>query len=155
MLKTIPTYMLMLLSIVCVLPACWPGKSYSGFLVVNVLSSQLYDDCHIKGSINVPFEELDSFIEVLDKDSRVVFYCSNYMCTSSGYAAKRLQEKGFENVWAYEGGTAEWFQMGLPVEGPCKQAYLHKKMDPIVQESEVPVISVYELAQKMGIPKNQ
>ena len=45
-------------------------------------------------------------------------------------AAQKLKEMGFENVWAYEGGTAEWYQMGLkaegkyPVEGTCQASYL-------------------------------
>ncbi len=151
MIKVVPIYALIILSIVCVLPACWFGEKKSGFLVVNVLSNFWYNDCHIKGSINVPFEELDSFIDTLDTDAHVVFYCSNYMCTSSGYAAKKLRKKGFKHAWAYEGGTAEWYQMGLPVEGACTQAYLQKKMAPTTQESHIPVISTQELAHKMGI----
>jgi len=151
MIKAVPFYMLVILSIVFLLPACLPGQKHSGFLVVNVLSASLYDDCHIKGSISVPFEELDSFIDTLDTDAQVVFYCSNYMCTSSGYAAKKLREKGFKYVWAYEGGAAEWYQMGLPVEGPCTQAYLQKKIEPSTQKNDIFVISVQGLMRKMGI----
>ena len=153
MMKVVPIYALIVLGIVCVLPACWPGEKKSGFLVVNVLSAPFYDDCHIKGSVNVPFEELDSFINTLETDTQVVFYCTNYMCTSSGYAAKKLREKGFKHVWAYEGGTAEWYQMGLPVEGPCTlaRAYLQKKMEPATQGSGVAVMSTQELAHRMGI----
>lgn len=148
-------YTVLVLALVCLLPACWFGgwfqKKKTGLLVVNVLSEQLYDDCHIKGSVNVPFQELDSLIKNLDRDAHVVFYCSNYMCTSSGYAGKRLKDLGFEHVWVYEGGTAEWYQMGLPVEGPCTQSYLRKPMDPIAQDVDVPVLTAQELACKMGL----
>lgn len=150
MVKNTSLYLLIMMSVVGVLPACWSKQKKSGLLVVNVLSEALYDDCHIKGSMNVPFEELDSFYDTIDEDAQVVFYCSNYMCSSSGYAAKKLKSKGFKHVWAYEGGTAEWFQAGLPVEGPSKQPYLRKKMDPVDQGPDVPVITTQELAQKMG-----
>ena len=71
----------------------------------------------LQGSINVPFEEVETFAKDLDRDAEMVVYCANYMCTASGAAAQKLKEMGFENVWAYEGGTAEWYQMGLKAEG--------------------------------------
>lgn len=148
MMKSVPLCLLAIVGVVILLPSCWSKPKKSGLLVVNVLSEPLYDDCHIKGSINVPYGELDTFFEILDPEAQVVFYCSNYMCTSSGYAAKKLKDKGFEHVWAYEGGTAEWYQLGLPTEGPANEAYLKKEISPV--ERDVPVISAWELAKKMG-----
>jgi len=156
MVRSIPFYLFIVFGLICL--ALLYGlfnKKQPDFLVVNVLSEQLYDDSHIKGSICVPFQELDSFIKNLDAHSHVVFYCSNYMCTSSGYAAKKAREHGIKNACAYEGGTAEWYQMGLPIEGPCKQMYLSKKVGPSKQEAQVDdiVISAHDLAHKMGIVK--
>lgn len=152
MIKIVPLSLLVAISILCFLPSCFSTQEkQSGLLVVNVLSESLYDDCHIKDSINVPFEKLDTFIDTLSKDAQVVFYCSNYMCTSSMYAAKKLKEKSFAHVWAYEGGTAEWYQKGLPVEGPCKQSYLQKKLEPSESDTSGLCITVQQLAQKMGL----
>lgn len=109
----------------------------TGLVVINVLDKQWYDDCHIKGSINVPLEAIETYAQQLDPEaSEIVLYCSNYFCTSSGYACKLLKNKGFKHVWAYEGGTAEWYQLGFPVEGPCEQEYLKKKIEQS-QEADV------------------
>jgi rhodanese-related sulfurtransferase len=121
-------------------------------MVVNVLESEHFKDCHIKGSVNVPFDQLEILAQQLDKDTEIIFYCSNYMCTGSGKAAKLFQQKGFKRVWAYEAGMNEWYRKGLPVEGGCKSAYLSMQNEPIEedQDSEVTVITTEELQEKLG-----
>jgi len=137
-----------------VLPACWPAGSkkvekQKGLVVINVLSKALYDDCHIKGSINVPFEKAEQYAqEKIDKLAQVVLYCSNFMCTSSSFVRKKLVSLGFKNVWVYEGGAAEWYQLGYPTEGPATMAYLTKKIKaPERQESYV--MSAQVLKQRL------
>ncbi len=112
-----------------VLSSCWHGTKESTdtagkLVVVNVLSPDDYRDVHIKGSISVPLENLEDSAKNWSKDARIVFYCANYMCTSSSYAAKKLTDLGFKDVFAYEGGVAEWKQKGFPLEGPATKAYL-------------------------------
>mgnify|MGYP000592641085 CR=1 FL=1 len=136
------------------LAGCW-GNSQAkktGLVVINVLDRNLYDDCHIKDSIHVPFDAIEQYAKGIDKNAEIVIYCSNYMCATSSYAASKLSEIGFANVRVYEGGVAEWFQKGLPVEGPGRQSYLSKAMKPMnVDENPVPVITAEELARKMGM----
>jgi rhodanese-related sulfurtransferase len=128
-------------------------KEQRDFVVINVLDKSLYDDCHIKGSIHVPFNEIDYYASLLDKSIEVVVYCSNYMCASSNYAAKKLRELGFTKVLVYEGGMAEWYQKGLPVEGPGTQIYLKNKVNKVPDElkSDIAVITAESLAQKLGV----
>jgi len=151
---------LVLLSIIaglCILSGCdfFNKRSQdkkTGLVIVNVLDKELFDDCHIKGSINIPFESIEMCDDIIDKDAEVVCYCSNYFCSASGYACKTLKEKGFSRVYAYEAGTAEWFQQGLPVEGPAKSAYLTKHVAPHQEhDAEVAVITTSELAAKMDV----
>ncbi len=144
------------------LPACWPTataeKKLSGVVVVNVLNKKFYNDCHIKDSVHVELDQLEQWAtEKVAADAELVFYCSNYMCSTSEYAAKKLKALGFKYVAVYEGGTAEWYQQGLPVEGPSKQAYLKKSMTPVAEQSgsAIPSITAQELAQKMGIAYRQ
>ncbi len=122
-------------------------------MVINVLDHDQFKDCHIKGSINVPFDQLENFAQKLDKATEVVFYCSNYMCSGSGKAAQLFQQKGFSHVWAYEAGMADWYKHNLPVEGSCKAAYLRMKNRPldIEEESDINTISTEELKAKLGI----
>ena len=107
------------------IPACWFGQSNNlqnkKFVILDVNDDKIYKDCHIKGAIHVDLMELTTFAQKLNKDAEIVVYCSNYLCTGSELAAQELQKMGFNNVVAYEGGTAEWFHLGYPVEGPCKE----------------------------------
>lgn len=123
------------------------------FVVINVLDKSLYDDCHIKGSVHVPFNEIEKHAASLDKNAEIIIYCSNYMCASSNYAAKKLRDLGFTKVSVYEGGIAEWYQKGLPVEGPGMQPYLKNVLQKSTDEikTDISVITAESLAQKLGI----
>lgn len=100
------------------------------FYLVNVLDKREYDDAHIKGSIHVPFGEVSRFLNsISDQSIPLIFYCSNYYCTSSDAAAKIAIKKNFKNVLVYKGGMAEWYQAGqedkeFAYEGAGKADYL-------------------------------
>jgi len=82
-----------------------------------VLSEDSYKKEHIRGAINIPSERIGKEArEKFDKDDPLVVYCSNYDCTASPTAAKKLEDLGFTNVYDYEGGKEEWKQAGLPME---------------------------------------
>jgi len=159
--------------LVVLLPGCWDtcksgtcGSAATtteaqslktGLFVVNVLDKEFYDDCHIKGSINVPFEQIEQFAQELDKqNAEVVVYCSDYRCSTSKAAYKKLKELGIEKVFAYEAGMTDWFQMSqqdaaYAVEGVCQQNYLNNKVEPVAAEgdSEVATITTQQLKEKM------
>lgn len=126
-----------------------------GLYVVNVLSKELYDDAHIKGSIHVDLDALETEAQAWDKKTPVVLYCSNYMCTASSHAARELKKMGFEKVYAFEGGTAQWFQLSKNdpsyiIEGPATESYLsHEVAAPEHEEHDVDIISAQDLKNKM------
>jgi len=128
------------------------------FVIVNVLDKEFYDDCHIKGSINVPFEKLESYaIANWDKDTtEIVIHCTNYKCTASAAGWQMLHGLGFKKIFAYEGGTAEARHVGIPVEGPCKENYLqdYEKSSSMSEqknddEPSVVIISAEDLKKKL------
>lgn len=138
------------------LPSCgWNSGSSKvpEFVIVNVLDKEAFDDCHIKGSINVPFIDLKQYaLEHWDKDkTEIVIHCSNYLCTASGDGCMMLTKLGFKHVWAFEGGTAEAKQFGIPVSGACQQPYLlnYKKPDMYNERKSIATISVEELKKKI------
>ena len=115
------------------------ATTVSAIRVVNVLDKANFDDAHIKGSIHVPDTEVEAVSATWGKNIPVVFYCSNSMCMASGVSARKLKEKGFEKVYAYEGGMAEWYQKAqkdpsFAFEGPAAMEYL-KLVTPKVAES--------------------
>ena len=98
--------------------------SSSKFIVINVLSEDVFNDCHIKGSISVPLNSLESFAENIDKHTGIIVYCSSYTCGASAQAWRKLDALGFKDILAYEGGMSEWYHAGFPVEGACSSSYL-------------------------------
>lgn len=119
-------------------------------LVINALHRDAYNDCHIKGSIGVPLNELESFAKTVDKLTPIVVYCASYICPVSRAAWQKLDALGFKNLWAYEGGMHEWYHAGLPVVGACKSDYLQQEIDePEKHTSEVTEISAQELKKMM------
>lgn len=155
MLKKISAYSLF--GLLFFLPACWEKKETpivkkDGLVVLSVLDKKEFDDCHIKDSMHIAIDELDSAANMIEKTAEVVVYCSDYSCASSHYARTRLMELGFTNVSVYKGGMAEWFTKGLPSEGPATAEYL-KNQNVIAAElsAENNEISIEILAQKMGV----
>ena len=145
--RTVVFFMLLFLS-GC---SCEKKKGKPELLVINVLDAELFNDCHIKGSINVSFEQLEDFAKKLDKDTQIVIYCSNYQCTASFLGARMLKQMGFKNIWAYEAGMAGGFQSGLSLEGMCKQPYLTMKNVPLdmEKESDIEIITTQDLQNKL------
>jgi len=125
-------------------------------LVINVLDEEAYNDCHIAGSIHSDFDKVESYVQNMSKDSEIILYCSNYACSTSDFVGKKLQSLGYTNVWAYEGGIAEWKQHGLPTVGPGKKEYLKRVMKKPAKDSDssVPVISMDKLAEKLHVTRN-
>ncbi len=127
--------------------------------LVNVLDKKFYEDCtivdknRVAKSINVTMDDLETYAQNnWDKKlSHIVVFCANYKCTASGESAKMLKDQGFKNVWAFEGGTAEWKHLGYPVSGPCTQGYLndYEKPEGDEPEADVPVITAQELKAKI------
>lgn len=133
------------------LTGCWKGSDkQSKLVVINVLDKKMYDDCHITGSINIPFEDLEDRMKSLSKDDEYVFYCSNYACTAAPFSAKMLKDADFSNVSVYHGGIVEWYQKKYPYSGPAKDDYLKEDNEPLDDDDhEVPVIKAEDLKSKL------
>lgn len=85
-------------------------------LIVDVLSADRYNQNHVKGAINAPLANLDRYAEKLNPNDRIVLYCGSFQCRASTKGVKLLMDKGFRNVFDYEGGIKDWKDAGLPVE---------------------------------------
>lgn len=94
------------------------------FKLVEVLSRDQYEECHLPGAINLPLSELDELApQELDREDDIVVYCASYSCHASTKAARRLTEMGYAHVTDFKGGKAEWRKAGLDLEeGPTPEA---------------------------------
>jgi rhodanese-related sulfurtransferase len=116
-------------------------------MVINVLARKYAEDCRIKGSISVPLEELERFVEKMPRETEIIVYCARYTCPKSREAWHKLKQLGFTNIRAYEGGTQEWRSKGLPTEGICEMPYLSESLDKQPKASDVETISAEDLVQ--------
>lgn len=119
-------------------------------IVINVLGKETYDDAHIPGTINVPFDQLKTWAQGKDKHTPIVVYCASYDCPLSSNAWHELKNLGFTNVKAYEGGTAEWRQKGFSVEGPAQLDYLNKAYEK-AEDRGIEEMHALELKELLGL----
>ena len=51
-----------------------------------------------------------------DKDSKLVFYCSNVLCRKAPQAARRAMAMGYRDVLVMSAGIKGWLDAALPTE---------------------------------------
>ena len=77
-------------------------------------------DVHIPEQVHIPqtdkfiaYNEIDRLVEALpDKKQKIVFYCRSG--SMSAYAAEKLSELGYQNLFNLAGGMNAWQAAGLP-----------------------------------------
>ncbi len=87
-------------------------------LVVDVRELDEWTEGRIPGAIHIPRGNLESRIEQAapDHTQPLLVYCA--VGNRSAFAAKSLEELGYENVVSLAGGYVDWKRSGLPTELP-------------------------------------
>ena len=125
-------------------------KKNPQLVIINVLDNKEFDDCHIVGSINIPFSEFENKVASFNKNNHYILYCADYACMSSGYCAKLLRDANCKNVWEYAGGIVEWYQKGYPTEGAAQEEYLRfENINYSDEEDSTKIITAEELLHKI------
>lgn len=74
---------------------------------------------HIKGAVNLPFDYLDQYYELVlpeyGPSDEFVIYCSGEECELSLHLGRYMMTKGFSKVFVFFGGWREWEKARLPV----------------------------------------
>jgi sulfur-carrier protein adenylyltransferase/sulfurtransferase len=85
-------------------------------VVVDVREQDEWDEGHIPGAVHIPRGHLESRIEraAPDHARQIVVYCS--AGNRSAFAAKTLNELGYEDVVSLSGGFTDWKRNGFPVQ---------------------------------------
>jgi len=74
---------------------------------------------HIKGAVNLPYKELDRYMERLasiPKDTTVVTYCDGGECNLSIDLAFKLARMGYRRLRIFFAGWIEWQSANYPIE---------------------------------------
>ncbi len=91
----------------------------AGFTVLDVREPDEYQEGAIPGAIHIPRGHLESQIEgrLIDKTAPVVIYCAGGV--RSAFAAKTMQELGYQQVESMEGGFGRWKDEGREWKQPA------------------------------------
>jgi 3-mercaptopyruvate sulfurtransferase SseA len=80
-----------------------------------------YEEGHIPGAINVPYDRLPEYLDMLSSelsmDSEIIVYCRGPDCDFSDQLATELKILGYQNVRVFTGGWEHWSAAGYPVDG--------------------------------------
>ena len=85
-------------------------------VIVDVRAEDVYKQEHVKGSLNITFENLKAKAKTLPKDKKIITYCSCPAEHSAAAMVLELKKKGFKNTFALLGGTQAWKSAGYPME---------------------------------------
>jgi molybdopterin/thiamine biosynthesis adenylyltransferase/rhodanese-related sulfurtransferase len=94
------------------------AQALDGAVWVDVRERDEWEEGHIPGAVHVPRGYLESRIEgvAADKAAPVVLYCASG--NRSAFAAKALQELGYEHASSLHGGFTDWKRNGYDVQLP-------------------------------------
>ena len=76
----------------------------SGAIVIDVRTKEEYDGGHIKGSINIPDDEIDKID--YDKDDTLIIYCATGIRSQN--AINKLVDMGYTSLYNLDGGLLNW-----------------------------------------------
>jgi len=86
--------------------------------LLEVLPASEYKKEHLPHAVNIPLEMMTAeSTRTLRKDMAVIVYCTDYQCDLSARAAWRLESMGFQEVYRYTPGKADWLAAGWETEG--------------------------------------
>ena len=87
-------------------------------LFLDVRERDEWEEGHIPGAVHVPRGFLESRVEQLvpDRDRSIVVYCAGG--NRSAFAAKTLEELGYNDVRSLAGGFTDWTRNGFPTQLP-------------------------------------
>jgi sulfur-carrier protein adenylyltransferase/sulfurtransferase len=87
-------------------------------LLVDVREQDEWGEGHLPAAIHVPRGNLESRIEraAPDRARPIILYCQSG--NRSAFAAKTLEELGYENVASLAGGFTDWKRNGFPTQLP-------------------------------------
>ena len=84
--------------------------------VIDLNSPGSWMAAHVPGARNLDPADYKNSDLPPDKDSLLVFYCSNPMCMKAPNAARRARKLGYTNVQVMSAGISGWLAAKLPTE---------------------------------------
>ena len=83
-------------------------KQMQGAYIIDVRSTQEYDEGHLYGAINIPYYEINKNVDKIlcDKEKEIVLYCEAGLRSKKAY--KKLIKLQYTKVYSLYGGLDNW-----------------------------------------------
>ena len=83
-------------------------KQNKGAYIVDVRSSQEFEEGHLNGAINIPYYEINKNVQEIlkDKNREIVLYCEAGIRSKRAY--RRLKKLEYEKIFNLYGGLDSW-----------------------------------------------
>ncbi len=88
------------------------GSERAGTVLVDVRTAARFSAEHLPGAINLPLAEMRSGDARLAQARNIVTYSGDFGDYLAPAGAKKLMALGYQNVWDYRGGIAQWKEDG-------------------------------------------
>ena len=93
---------------------------------IDARSASAFETAHIPGALNIPWMEVDQYIDLLlnqvsDPETVIITYCEGGACSLSEDLALMLLELGYMNVKVLANGLDGWIAAGQPAKRTVKQ----------------------------------
>src|SRR5678815_54765 len=86
--------------------------------LVEVLPEAAFKKEHLPHAVNIPLGNMTATsAKSLRKDMAVIVYGADFQCDLSARAAWRMESMGFQEVYRYTPGKADWLAAGFETEG--------------------------------------
>jgi rhodanese-related sulfurtransferase len=83
---------------------------------IDVNFHQSWVKARVPGALNLDPAGYEEKSLPADKNSLLVFYCSNPLCRKAPNAARRAKQMGYGNVHVMSAGISGWLNAKLPTE---------------------------------------
>jgi len=85
--------------------------------VFDVNSRESWIRARVPGALHLDPSNYNESDLPTDKDSGLVFYCSNPLCRKAPNAARRAKKMGYSNIRVMSAGISGWLAAKLQTEG--------------------------------------
>lgn len=123
----------------------------AGLVVIDARSPGEYQEVHIKGAVNIPWQmlEKDHSLLTMAKNAKLVFYCNGFKCGKSPKAARLAASLGYTNLYVLSEGMPTWEEKGFAIyAGPEYEKKIEtsriapKELQALLKEDKAGVILI-------------
>lgn len=88
-------------------------KDNPDMVILDVRTTTEYSEGHIKDAVNIPVDTLETRLDELSQDAKILVYCRTENRSST--AVNILEENGFTKLYHMHEGISVWIEQGYPV----------------------------------------